>query len=56
MTFLKQRLTFKGNRKWYSKALRKMTSTVVSKHGKKDGITLDVPKKTILKEMATKTE
>jgi hypothetical protein len=30
---LKQCLTSKGNRKWYSTALRKMTSTVLLKHG-----------------------
>jgi hypothetical protein len=32
---LKQCVTSKGNHKQYSTALRKMTSTVLSKHGKK---------------------
>jgi hypothetical protein len=31
-----------------------MTSTVLLKHGKNDGIAVYVPKETILKEMATK--
>jgi hypothetical protein len=53
---LKQCLTSKGNRKWYSTALRKMTSTVLSKHGKNDGITVYVPKETILKEMEARIE
>jgi hypothetical protein len=35
-------------------ALRKMTSTVVLKRGKNDGIVVYVPKETILKEMAPK--
>jgi hypothetical protein len=35
-------------------ALRKMTSTVLLKHGKNDGIAVYVPKETILKEMAAK--
>jgi hypothetical protein len=33
-----------------------MTSTVLLKHGKNDGIAAYVPKKTILKEMAAKIE
>jgi hypothetical protein len=53
---LKQCPTSKGNRKWYLIALRKMTSTVLLKHGKNDGIAVYVPKETILKEMAAKTE
>jgi hypothetical protein len=48
--------TAKGNRKWYSTALRKMTSTVLLKHAKNDGIAVYVPKETILKEMAAKIE
>jgi hypothetical protein len=53
---LKQSLTSKGNRKRYSKALRKMTSTVLLKHEKNGGIPVYVPKKTSLKEMAAKIE
>jgi hypothetical protein len=33
-----------------------MTSTVLSKHGKNDGITVYIPKEAILKEMAAKIE
>jgi hypothetical protein len=51
-----QCLTSKGNRKRYSTALRKMTSTVLLKRGKNDGIGVYVPKETILKEMAAKIE
>jgi 3-methyladenine DNA glycosylase AlkD len=47
-------MTPKGYHKRYSTALRKMTSTVLLKHGKNDGIAVHVPKKTILKEMAAK--
>jgi hypothetical protein len=36
----------------YSTALRKVTSKVLLKHGKNDGITVYVPKKTILKMTA----
>jgi hypothetical protein len=50
----KQCLTFKGNCKWYSTALRKMTSTVLLKPGKNDGIAVYVSKGTILKDMAAK--
>jgi hypothetical protein len=39
---LKQCLTSKGNRKRYSIALRKMTSTVLLKHGKNNGIAVYV--------------
>jgi hypothetical protein len=53
---LKQCLTSKGNDKWYSTALRKMTSMVLLKHGKNDGIAVYIPKDTILKEMAAKIE
>jgi hypothetical protein len=49
-------LTSKGYRKLYSIALRKMTSTVLLKRGKNDGTAVYVPKETILKEMAAKTE
>jgi hypothetical protein len=42
----------KGNHKRYSTALRKMTSTVLLKHGKNYGIVIYIPKETILKEMA----
>jgi hypothetical protein len=53
-TFWNSVLTSKGNGKWYSTALRKMTSTVLLKRGKNDGIAVwvSVPKETILKEMA----
>jgi hypothetical protein len=51
---LKQCLTSKGNRKRYSTALRKMTSTVLLKRGKNDGIAVYVPKETTLKEMVAK--
>jgi hypothetical protein len=37
-----------------SQALRKITSMELLKHGKNDGITVYVPKETILKEMADK--
>jgi hypothetical protein len=53
---LKQCLTSKGNGKWYLTALRKMTSIVLLKHGKNDGIIVYVPKETILKEMAAEIE
>jgi hypothetical protein len=33
-----------------------MTSTVILKHGKNDGIAVYIPKKTVLKEMAAKIE
>jgi hypothetical protein len=49
-------LTSKGNCKQYSTGLRKMTSTVLLKHGKNDGIAMYIPKETILKEMAAKIE
>jgi hypothetical protein len=45
-----------GNRKWYATALRKLTSTVLLKRGKNDGIAVSVPKETVLKEMAAKIE
>jgi hypothetical protein len=51
---LKQCLTSKGKRKQHLTALRKMTSLVLSKCGKNDGIAVYVP--TILKEMAAKIE
>jgi hypothetical protein len=41
---------------WYSTALRKMTLMVLLKYRKNDGITVYVPKETILKEMAVKIE
>jgi hypothetical protein len=46
----------KGNRKQFLTALRKMTSTVLLKCGKNDGITVYVPKDAILTDMATKIE
>jgi hypothetical protein len=46
----------KGNHRQYSSALRKMTSTVLLKHGKNDGIAVYVPTETILKEMAAEIE
>jgi hypothetical protein len=49
---LKQCLPCKG----YSTALRKMTSTVLLKRGKKRWIAVYVPKETILKVMAAKIE
>jgi hypothetical protein len=42
----------KGNCKWYSKALRRMTPTVILKHRKNYGVTAYVPMETVLKEMA----
>jgi hypothetical protein len=36
-------LTYKGNSKRYSTAIRKMTSTVLLKHGKNDGNTVYIP-------------
>jgi hypothetical protein len=53
---LKQHLTSKRNRKWYSTALRKMTSTVLLKCGKNDGTAVYIPKGTILKEMTAKID
>jgi hypothetical protein len=53
---LKECETSKRNRKRYSTALRKMTSTVFLKRGKNDGIAVYVPKESILKEMAAKIE
>jgi hypothetical protein len=43
-----------GNCKWYLTALRKMTSTVLLKRGKYNGLTVFAPKETILKTMAAK--
>jgi hypothetical protein len=37
-------------------ALRKMTSTVLLKYWKNDGIAVYIPKETILKEMTAKIE
>jgi hypothetical protein len=44
------------NHKRYWTALRKMTSTVLLKHGKNDGVTVYILKETILKEMTAKIE
>jgi hypothetical protein len=49
-------LTFKGNRKRYSTAIREMTSTVLLKWENNDGIAVYIPKDTILKEVAAKIE
>jgi hypothetical protein len=49
-------LTSKGYHNQYLTALRKMTSMVLLKREKNDGITVYVPKETILKEMAAKIE
>jgi hypothetical protein len=46
---LKQCLTSKENQKRYLTTLRKMNSMVLLKSGKNDGITVYVPKETILK-------
>jgi hypothetical protein len=51
-----QCLTSKGNRNGYSKALRKMTSRVLLKRGRNDGMAVYVPKETTLKNMAVKIE
>jgi hypothetical protein len=51
---LKQCLTSKGNRKWHSTALRKMTSMVLFKHGKNYGVAVYIPKETIWRRMAAK--
>jgi hypothetical protein len=45
-----------GIRKRYSTAFRKITSTVLLKRGKNDGIVVYVLQETILKEMETKIE
>jgi hypothetical protein len=37
-------------------SLRKMTSTVLLKYAKKDGIAVYIPKETILQEIAAKNE
>jgi hypothetical protein len=47
-------LTSKGNCKWYSTALKKMTSTVLVKHRKNDGIAVYIPKETILRKWQPK--
>ncbi|XP_023718293.1 uncharacterized protein LOC111870333 [Cryptotermes secundus] len=44
-------LTSKGNHKWYSTALRKMSSTALLKCGNNDENSVYVPKETVLKEM-----
>jgi hypothetical protein len=49
---LKQCLTSIGTHKYYSTALRKMTSTVFLKRGKNYGIAVHVPNETTVKEMA----
>jgi hypothetical protein len=49
-----QCLPFKGNRKRYSTAVRKMTSTVLLKRRKNYGIAVYVPKETVLKDMEDK--
>jgi hypothetical protein len=54
--FRKQCLTSKGNRMQYSTTLRKVTSTVLLKRGKNDGITVYIAKETTLKVMAAKIE
>jgi hypothetical protein len=51
---MKQCLTPKGNHKQFFTALREMTSKVLLKHGKNNGITLYIPKEIILKEIAAK--
>jgi hypothetical protein len=51
---LKQCLTLKGNHKQYLIALRKTTSTLLLKSEKNDGITVYVPKETILKPKLSK--
>jgi hypothetical protein len=43
---LKQCLTSKGNRKWYSTSRGEMTSMALLKLGKNDGISIYVPKET----------
>jgi hypothetical protein len=43
-----------GNHKQYSTAFRKMTSMVLLKCGKNNGIAVYVPRETMLKELATK--
>jgi hypothetical protein len=55
---LQQCLTSKGNCKQYLKALRKMTSMVLLKHGNSNGIPVHVYvlKETVLKEMTAKIE
>jgi hypothetical protein len=53
---MKQCLTSKGNHKRYSTALRKMTSTVLSKRRINDGISVHVPNEIILKDMVAKVE
>jgi transposase len=45
-----------GNCKRYSIALRKMTSMMLLKRGKNNGIAVYIPKETILKDMAAQIE
>jgi type II secretory pathway component GspD/PulD (secretin) len=47
-------LTSKGNSKQYSAALRKMTSKVLFKYGKNDGVAAYILKENILKGMVVK--
>jgi hypothetical protein len=44
------------NHKRYRTALRKITSMVLLKHGKNNGITVYILKETIVKEMTAKME
>jgi hypothetical protein len=53
---LKQRPTSKGNCKRYSTAFRKITSMVLLKREKNYGLTVYIPKETIMKDMAAKIE
>jgi hypothetical protein len=60
--YIKQRIKFWGSQTWTKKegkdTLRVSLHNNVLKHtcGKKDGISVYVPKETILKEMAAKIE
>jgi hypothetical protein len=45
-----------GNLKWHLTTLKKMTSTILLKCGKNDGIAVYIPKETTMKEIAAKIE
>jgi hypothetical protein len=53
---LKQHPTTKRNCNWNSTALRKMNSTVVLKHREDNGITVCVPRQTVLMVLTGKIE
>jgi hypothetical protein len=51
---LQEKVNADPNHKWYSTALRKIAFMVLLKLGRNDGISVYVPKETVLKETAAK--